>query len=501
LLPTLIHFEKFKIPLLVFTLFFSHLSWSQSIKKISGMVYNTKNECIPFATVQIKNIAIGTVADEYGFFELNLEKVPKTVALNISCLGYKTLDTIVNDTSSKFYFYLKPNNETLTTVFIKSKKLNAKQIVQKCAKQHQQQIKDYTFSGQYKRNISVTSSYSKMDLKTDYRKYLNKKTEQKLNKKLNEFSKSFTNNTHYSYKQTVGQCFFLKDSLKLVLNKKLYLHNDTIGFEDSMSRKMIATVEDFFEKDKTYNIKSGLFPLARKIKYRDFVNKDTLTGEIKSVRLSNDKTQSKEHKTDTEIEKEILSTTIKAAHLSEKKNPLLEVLNVKKYEYALDSVIRTQNNTVYKISFSPRKKTSKLKGVFYIDKKDYGLHKLEFHLLEDKNYHNYNFKLLLGIQHKEYKYKGVFQFVKKQGIYYPETISITGSSYSYLNRNLSFKENESDSFFKASKKMKIDLLIESDYSYQETILFYNQKQISPNQFNQVRETGNVKSKKITQQQL
>lgn len=83
----------------------ANFSFGQSIK---GTVYDhTSKEPIPFASIGIKGKTMGTVCDENGNFELNMNGAADTDSLKISSIGYKSKCFIVskarNFTGEKIY--------------------------------------------------------------------------------------------------------------------------------------------------------------------------------------------------------------------------------------------------------------------------------------------------------------------------------------------------------------------------------------------------------------
>lgn len=75
-----------KYLLLLTFLFFSFLSLAQT--KVSGRVYDTTGEALPFVNVIFKNSHEGTITDENGRFYLESKTTYQTVV--VSYLGYKT---------------------------------------------------------------------------------------------------------------------------------------------------------------------------------------------------------------------------------------------------------------------------------------------------------------------------------------------------------------------------------------------------------------------------
>ncbi len=87
-----------KIIFLTILIFFSKNILAQIT--IKGVVLDSKNQPIAGCAVSIKNSKTGTFTDSSGHFTLFTKK--KIITLNLSFLGYETLDTVVNTQNTHF---------------------------------------------------------------------------------------------------------------------------------------------------------------------------------------------------------------------------------------------------------------------------------------------------------------------------------------------------------------------------------------------------------------
>ena len=85
-----------QILLIVFTLLISYCGFSQQAN-IQLLIFDSlTNEPLPFATVYLKNIGIGTTSDFNGKAELKLKKEKKKDTLICSYVGYQTKEFFVD---------------------------------------------------------------------------------------------------------------------------------------------------------------------------------------------------------------------------------------------------------------------------------------------------------------------------------------------------------------------------------------------------------------------
>lgn len=97
-------------------------------------LYNAKimdaasKEGIPFASIGIKGKNVGTVADERGFFELNILKCDEDDTLKISAIGYKAKNFTVSEVRQGMSktIMLEPLEMQLHEVVVSAKKVKRK---------------------------------------------------------------------------------------------------------------------------------------------------------------------------------------------------------------------------------------------------------------------------------------------------------------------------------------------------------------------------------------
>lgn len=125
-----------KLGVFIVCLIISHALSAQEYISLSGRVLDTSTkEPIPFASIYIKEKAIGTTTNQDGAFAFHIPSELNASSVSISMLGYESIEKrivtfTVNDT-----IYLRQNIEQLDDVVLTSgKPLTAKQIVKKAYK-------------------------------------------------------------------------------------------------------------------------------------------------------------------------------------------------------------------------------------------------------------------------------------------------------------------------------------------------------------------------------
>jgi len=108
-----------KKKLVLFLIFFNVLSASAQL--ISGRVVDDNNEPVPYASVYVKELSLGTVCNEAGYFEVRTGEGRFT--LLFQCMGYENITRFEDVTTDKpltTIVVLKPKTYELNVVEVKS---------------------------------------------------------------------------------------------------------------------------------------------------------------------------------------------------------------------------------------------------------------------------------------------------------------------------------------------------------------------------------------------
>ena len=97
----------------------AHTSFAQGVK---GFVMDEENNALPFVNVYIKFTSIGTTTDIQGRYFLKLDPGEHTLVYSIVGYEKKEVQIVVKQSQVVKNTWLKPSNETLNEVVIKSRR-------------------------------------------------------------------------------------------------------------------------------------------------------------------------------------------------------------------------------------------------------------------------------------------------------------------------------------------------------------------------------------------
>lgn len=133
---------------ILFTLLLLSFIPDAAAQGLTGKVYNSVNEAVPFVNIYVRELESGTVSDEKGYYFYQL--IPGNYNVVYSAVGYETVSKEVKmgDEDLTLDVYLNPSSEQLEEVMIKaSRKDPAIKIIQNVIdnkKSHQKQL--YSFN-------------------------------------------------------------------------------------------------------------------------------------------------------------------------------------------------------------------------------------------------------------------------------------------------------------------------------------------------------------------
>ena len=110
---------------ILFTLFFSMatpLLFSQDNSVITGTVLNFEDkEPLPFASIRLKNHAIGTISNENGEFDFYIPQSKRNDTLSISFIGFNGYEIPLSHINDKLHIELSPSYNVLDEVILTEK--------------------------------------------------------------------------------------------------------------------------------------------------------------------------------------------------------------------------------------------------------------------------------------------------------------------------------------------------------------------------------------------
>ncbi len=108
-----------KILKFFFLLFISLSAFSQNKFVVSGTISDKENnEPLPFASISLKNHAVGTISNEYGKFDFYIPKSMRNDTLVITFIGFNTYEIAVKDISKDLNIKLQSANNLLDEVVL-----------------------------------------------------------------------------------------------------------------------------------------------------------------------------------------------------------------------------------------------------------------------------------------------------------------------------------------------------------------------------------------------
>lgn len=100
--------------------------FSQTLIHVNGIIINSKQQPIPFASIGYYNNQIGSITDSNGLF--TIKKIIGD-SIKISSIGYKSVTVYVVSNTSKLNIVLDEDYSTLNTVSVKSRRKTTAQIL------------------------------------------------------------------------------------------------------------------------------------------------------------------------------------------------------------------------------------------------------------------------------------------------------------------------------------------------------------------------------------
>lgn len=151
-----------RIPLILFGLLLSVLSYSQSSKTVTGTVYYQETkEPVPFGYVKLEGISYGTVTDFDGTFSLRIPEKYYDRNLEFSYVGLKDYSFKISTYDAPVKIYMETDVQELYTVVINAKRdMNPKSILKKALKAIPENYvnEPFNLSGFYREYVKENST-------------------------------------------------------------------------------------------------------------------------------------------------------------------------------------------------------------------------------------------------------------------------------------------------------------------------------------------------------
>jgi hypothetical protein len=459
--------KVFALTILAFLLFTLN-TFAQSV---TAKVADEQQQPIEYANIQI-GPTYNVMSNTEGIFVVNTQNLAPEEKVTISCLGFQSIQLPLSDLKNGTYT-LKEQVTVLGEVFISNKKLTPIEILTEVVKNGP---KNYAQKPVKQTYFLRTSSEMKMlDNKVELVKAsLDKKSALKeLNKDLEAMS-SPINVTARGFFESYGFLYEQDQLKKLVVKKAIELRNpEKEVSEDQMNNKLIQITKKYLDRDATYKVRSGIIPISDTFKFDSKTPKKDIKTDAKTSGLRSSITS--------------LSSSLNRFYNDEDLDFLTEF---KRYTYTLEGYTTIKDETIYIIDFKPARGSADYYGKIYVNAFDFAVVKLDYNLVDGKNIHNINLKLLLGVKMKEDQTKISATFSKNDsGQYAVNFIKHQDRTYMYMNRSLKFTKNKTDKK-EETKMIKFDFLMEIESYTTKELFVIDRKPIDAAEFNGITEEKN-----------
>ena len=93
--------------------------FSQNSSVISGVISNKETkEPLPFASISLKNYALGTISNENGEFDFYIPQSKRNGTIVISFIGFNSYEIPISSIKDKVYINLQPSNNILDEIVL-----------------------------------------------------------------------------------------------------------------------------------------------------------------------------------------------------------------------------------------------------------------------------------------------------------------------------------------------------------------------------------------------
>lgn len=420
--------------LLIF-LFGLHTAIAQNIT--AKIIDSKSGESLPYANIKV-NETINLVSNAEGYFTLSESNSGDTAILSISYLGYAKRQISVGELKNLQYIIkLEPGVFELETMTISNIKPDPNTIMAEVKKNLPNHYKS---SGKLSKNqlfYREATVFKPKNINIEFTKStgFSKKGLEAANTDLNTFTSKLISNPPQEFKDMLCNYYSgtkMKDnkpvfSQKLEVKKAIILKDENRAFSlDDMQETGTNILLKHLDSTKFYRVKSGLFGSRDTISMRKGYNEKKKKTE--TSRVSSSKTG-------------ISSFVYQNSFLNSTQMNFVNQPELYDYTYE-GKIYNNDDETVYVLSFKPRKSKAKHTGKLYVSATDYAVVRCDYTLAEGKKLNGLNMKFLLGIKVFENINKGTLIF-KKNPIssgYYLQYASSESGQYFYINRPLKFIE-------------------------------------------------------------
>ncbi len=475
---------KPNLHLILITLIFSQLIQSQESIH-AKIIDSTTQKPIPFATVEL-NKKSGVITNGNGIFHMHLNrKSTKKDSLFINCLGYETKRIAIQKFTDSI-IVLSQKSIELDEVLVSNKNYTIEEILEKIS-QNLANNYDFDFT---KSKLFYRESYLTNILKNniDIKKSTIPEFSQKfVDSILNIMPKSSDN-----YTEILGNLYEKPipnnaQKLDIIKASNLYDKNNEITFE-GLEEKFNAIFRKHVKRDSYFKIKSGWFGTKEEIDSSLFGDEK----EAKEVEQTKELIEAQKKK-ERERKKNFLRyrkgsiTNLEYSSFIYEDSHLNFLEKSRRYDFELLDYIFLNDNFVYKITFTPKRKED-FKGTIYVNTDDFAIVRVDY-----ENVKSLKKFRLLGISLNEYLKKGTFIYSKnnadKYALKYAEVEM--GSKFGIKRPLKIIEKNKNTKGRRKQNEISTDIhFIVSNITKKELVVFENES-ITEASFNSYTEKAKV----------
>jgi hypothetical protein len=365
-------------------------------------------------------------------------------------MGFETVEVLLKDFENGQNIMMNPSTYELDEVLVFDKQLSVEEILEKF--NTSAKINHQLSNAKVQVFARFDDEYEALTFGLDIKKasFLSKGERKDMNTNLVDLGKKIQKNSSKSYRERLLDIYAYEDTLVNTYQKALDLINRENTFNtDNIQDLVFYELLKSLKSENSFKVKTGIIPLDKDLSLNEIIE---------------DLEKQKSKLPDTLFNKNTWSSKSYKRRATQFTNDFFTT--PKYYTYELVGVTKVYGQPCYHIKFFPDRRKGKYEGDLFINTQDFGMVSYKYDVVDGKKTMNLNLKFVLGIKAYTFQDSGFFVFSKNnKDTYYPKYIKQTDGSYAYINRSLSFKENNPN----RSKRKQLKLEFELEFNIIETI--------------------------------
>jgi hypothetical protein len=424
---------------------------------LSGTIMDENNQQpLPYASIINLNNGKGTISNEHGNFTIDITNLKTSDTIRFQCIGYKTKELTIERIASNAPILLSENIYALDEVLVLGTTPKVKDIIEGILENKEVNYRLITHKKQV--FIRKKSSSDFLDFKLNYKKSTLSDLSPEIVKSIEEHTPKHST----SYSDFLGYVYSMEDEekksqLKIVPIKTVELKSKDITELESSYSVFDSLFSNTKEKEY-WKVKTGI--LGTKINFSNKDDKDSTNYQsLKSYsnRVNN--------------------------HLSYstfEDDDLWEFLHkTKRYNYTIIGGTSINNESVYIIDFTPKRKGI-YEGRLYVAIKSSALIRADYKYAPDKFGMNVH---LLGIGYTQTIFNGSIYFEKNNGNYNLKYFSHQSEYKISVNRKIALQHKKKRFLFdKKLNELKVGLDFSQIHKESLELLVIDKQEITADEF-------------------